>query len=110
MIKNFDYYQIQNANFNFTPTKLIRHENGTYTFQNLVADQTIVVHKNVFREIEIEQIHLNRLGFKNEQLNEIIATPLYATLKNTPEEFVSRFFGYLVFEKKRGVRNSKKEI
>jgi len=102
-----NFYEVLSTISNYAPHKLINLENNNYVFENLYDQKLSKVQKGHFRDIEINQIHLKRLGVENDSIEDIFIYPMYVTLFVTPNGFSSAFFGYIFFHKNDLVKMQK---
>lgn len=106
------YYYLQNRSYNYTPAKLTKIEDNILHFDNLLIEQKIKIEQNIYREIGIEAVHLDRIGFKNEKHKDIYCHAIYAILGNDLTDMTRAFFGYYVFHKDdvTKIQNSKNNL
>lgn len=94
-----NYYEIKKKDYNWAPIKLIDIQDNSSTIQILKNNLEIEVINGSFREISISKIHLERIGFDNERLNDIFVVPIYMILGEDLMNLTSAYFGYIVFHK-----------
>ncbi len=94
-----NFYEVVSTFSNYAPHKLIDIEDPNYIFKNLYDQKISKVPKGYFKDIEINQTHLKRLGVENDSIQDIYIFPLYVTLVVNIRGFSSAYFGHLFFHK-----------
>lgn len=112
MDKIGNYYYLQNSTYNFTPVELSDIKNETRIFTSLLNEEKIQIKQNIYREIGLEQIHLERIGFKNSSFEGVYCFPIFMTLGSNLQNLARHFFGYFIckIEDVTDVQNRKNRL
>ncbi|WP_347070148.1 hypothetical protein [Flavobacterium sp. WV_118_3] len=98
-MKKDNFYEVKKIDYNWTPIKLLDTQKNVSTIEILKNNQIIKTTGAIFREISISKIHLERIGFENDSLNDVFAVPIYMILGEDLMNLTSAYFGYLIFHK-----------
>ncbi|GAA4026898.1 hypothetical protein GCM10022386_07820 [Flavobacterium cheonhonense] len=99
MLKINNFYEVKTEGWNWIPVEIIKEENGIFTFRNLLNKEIGKESQKYLREIEIEKIHLDRIGFKKEFFGNIVAKRIAFIIGNDLSKLEIAEFGYIIFDK-----------
>jgi len=102
MEKINNYYEVQYSTYNFVPCELIEiKDENIFVFQNLINKNVFSTRERRFREVQLSQVHFDRLGFINQQLNGLWSVPASFILGVDLQNLALANYGYLLFQEEQ---------